>query len=128
MYKRRQPACHTEALNNMPTLCAVGNVLSLALTAMAPPRGLGVSQMMVPVALSRAAHKPLSVVLGLPGLGLRTGAGDDLHSIKHPPETSHQHLAVQCSTVLLMFRHALGRSLMAAAGVISSVEQQARLE
>ena len=32
----------------------------------------------MPVALSRAAHNPFSVVLGLPRLGLKTGAGDDL--------------------------------------------------
>lgn len=36
--------------------------------------------MILPVALSRAAHKPFIVVLGLPGLGLKTGAGDDLHN------------------------------------------------
>ena len=49
------------------------------LTAIAPARGLGVSHRIVPVALSRAAHSPFSVVLGLPGLGLKTGAGDDLY-------------------------------------------------
>ena len=64
----------------MPTLHAKGTILPFTLTAMAPSRGLGVSQMIAPVALSRAAHRPFSVVLGLPGLGLRTGAGDDLHS------------------------------------------------
>ena len=50
------------------------------LTAIAPARGLGVSHRIVPVALSRAAHNPFSVVLGLPGLGLKTGAGDDLYN------------------------------------------------
>ena len=103
-------------------------MLPFTLTAMAPPRGLGVSQMIAPVALSRPAHKPLSVVLGLPGLGFRTGAGDDLHSIKLPFETSHQHLAVRCSTVWLMFMHTFRRLLMTAAGVTSCVEQQALLE
>lgn len=49
------------------------------LTAIAPVRGLGVSHRIVPVAQSRAAHNPFSVVLGLPGLGLKTGAGDDLY-------------------------------------------------
>lgn len=56
--------------------------LPFSLTAIAPARGLGVSQRILPVALSRAAHNPFIVVLGLPGLGLRTGAGDDLHNTK----------------------------------------------
>ena len=42
-------------------------------------RGLGVSHRILPVAVSNAAHRPCNVILGLPGLGSRTGAGDDLH-------------------------------------------------
>ncbi|KAA6428364.1 MAG: hypothetical protein FRX49_01240 [Trebouxia sp. A1-2] len=58
--------------------------LKQKLTAIEPARGLGVSHRIVPVALSRAAHNPFSVVLGLPGLGLKTGAGDDLYKAEIP--------------------------------------------
>jgi len=58
--------------------------LPFSLTAIAPARGLGVSQRILPVALSRAAHNPFIVVLGLPGLGLKTGAGDDLYNTEIP--------------------------------------------
>ena len=54
------------------------------LTAIAPARGLGVCHRIVPVALSNAAQNPFSVVLGLPGLGLKTGAGDDLYNAEIP--------------------------------------------
>ncbi len=58
--------------------------LPFRLTAIAPARGLGVSHKILPVALSKAAHNPFIVVLGLPGLGLKTGAGDDLHNAEIP--------------------------------------------
>ena len=50
------------------------------LTAMDPSRGLAVSHRIAPVAQSRAAQIPLSVIFGLPSLGFSTGDIDSLQN------------------------------------------------